>query len=124
MARSDIYFIVICASVYAMPQGLFGLFVYFCFFFSVKVFNLKAPRFTHNIQDIELSGTSTAIGKKMDVSEDHHINQNKPNTARKLLLFSLLWEFRKGKRTRSKRQSLWGLKRNGEGWVRKSRQFI
>lgn len=85
-------------------------------FFSVKVFNLKAPRLTHNIQDIELSGTSTAIGKKMDVSEDHHINQNKPNTARKLLLFSLLWEFRKGKRTRSKRQSLWGLKRNGEGW--------
>lgn len=93
------------------------------FFFSDKVFDIKAPRPTHSSQDTELSGISTAICKKMDVREDHLINQNKPNTERKLLLFSLLWNSEK-ERAGSKRESFWGLKGSGEGGVRKSKQHI
>lgn len=94
-----------------MPQGLFCLYV-FVFFFPGKVFDIKAPRPTHSSQDTELSGISTAICKKMNVSEDHLINQNKPNTERKLLLFSLLWNSEK-ERAGSKRESFWGLKGSG-----------
>lgn len=65
------------------------------FIFQLRYSTLKLQGSLTIFKIIELSGTSTAIGKKMDVSEDHHINQNKPNIARKLLLFSLLWEFRK-----------------------------